>query len=43
MQAQDKFHLDRNRFEDALKQGNITVQSYELYGLSAGLDDLRQL
>ena len=40
MQAQDKFHLDLNKFDDAIKQRNITVQSYELYGRSAGLNDI---
>ena len=40
MPAQDKFHLDLNKFDDAIKQRNITVQSYELYGRSAGLNDI---
>ena len=43
MKGEDKFHLDPDKFEDVPKQRNITVQSYELYGWSAGLYDIGML
>ena len=43
MQAQDKFHLVWDKFEESFKQRNITVQSDELYCGSAGLYNIGQL